>query len=409
MHDTFALTGRFAPFERSLDHTRAEREKLYTWFHQHPELALEEFQTSARIGEELTQMGVEVIPVGVTGKVGVLRNGDGPTVCFRADFDALPLAEETGLSYSADPALGLSHACGHDMHTAALLGATKLLAEHRDAWSGTFLALFQPAEENGAGAQDMADNGLAEKVPTPEVVLGQHVGPMLPNYGLGALSGPICATCVQTKITIHGTGAHGSMPEKGVDPVVIAAHVITRLQTIVARELAPQEMGVVTVGAIHAGNSPNTIPSTAELSVSTRAFTTAVSDQLNEAIRRITRAECAAAGAPEPTFTHLGGAPEFHNDEATTETVMAAFREQFGDAVGDFGRLSGSEDFPTIANAFGAPYFYWFVGSSADIETAPSNHSPHFAPDLQPTLDQATRAIIVSASPWLMGATPGKN
>ena len=403
MTKSFALTGPFAPFESDLDATRGEREALYKWFHRHPELALEEHQTSARIGEELEAAGFTVVPVGATGKVGILTNGEGPTVCFRADFDALPLSEETGLEYSADPALGAAHACGHDMHTAALLAASTMLAQHTDAWSGTLLALFQPGEETGAGARDMVEHGLAEKVPTPDVVLGQHVGPMIPGYGMGALAGPVCSTCVQTKITIHGTGAHGSMPEKGVDPVVIAAHVITRLQTIVSREIAPQEMGVVTVGAIHAGESPNTIPATAELSVSTRAFTTEVSDRLNSAIRRIVRAECAAAGATtEPTFEIVGGAPEFSNDEAIAEQVMAAFREQFGDVVGDFGRLCGSEDFPTIANAFGAPYFYWFVGSSSDINSAPSNHSPFFAPDLQPTLDQATRAILVSVSPWLM-------
>ena len=148
MTDALTLTGRFAPFEASLDHTRAEREELYKWFHQHPELALEEFQTSARIGEELADLGVEVIPVGITGKVGVLRNGDGPTVCFRADFDALPIAEDTGLEYSADPALGRFHACGHDMHTAALLGATKLLAEHKDAWSGTCLLYTSDAADD---------------------------------------------------------------------------------------------------------------------------------------------------------------------------------------------------------------------------------------------------------------------
>ncbi|WP_311475285.1 amidohydrolase [uncultured Corynebacterium sp.] len=396
------LEEKFTPFLQSLEAHRGELENLYKWFHQNPELSMQEFATSARIQEELEALGVEVVPVGTTGLVGVVRNGDGPTVGFRADFDALPIKEETGLEYSASPELGIMHACGHDMHTTALLGAVRLLQENTDAWSGTFLAIFQPGEETGAGAQDMADAGLATKVPTPEVVLGQHVGPMLPNYGLGALPGPVFAAAEQTKVTIYGQGAHGSQPHNGIDPVVIAASIITRLQTIVAREVDPQDMVVVTVGAVHAGNSANTIAATAEISVSTRAFTSELSEKLNASIKRIVRAECEAAGTPKPpAFERIGGAPEFHNDEATADTVMTAFRKNF-DEVGDFGRLSGSEDFPTIGNAFGAPYFYWFLGSVKDIDGAPSNHSPYFAPDLQPVLDRSIQAILVSTSPWLM-------
>ena len=173
------LTGHLANFEPAIDATRQKREDLYKWFHQHPELAMQEVETSTRIAEELAAIGYDVTPVGATGQVGVLRNGDGPTVCFRADFDALPIAEDTGLDYSADPALGRMHACGHDMHTAALLGAAEVLAQHRDAWSGTFIALFQPGEETGAGAKDMKDSGLADTIQKPDVVLGQHVGTMM--------------------------------------------------------------------------------------------------------------------------------------------------------------------------------------------------------------------------------------
>lgn len=400
---TKQLQEQFAPFLATLEKTRSEREELYKWFHQHPELSMQEFETSARIEQELKKLGVEVVKVGVTGLVGVVTNGEGPTVGFRADFDALPLAEETGLEYSADPALGRMHACGHDMHTAMLLSAVRALVENKEHWSGTFLAIFQPGEETGAGAQDMADSGLAEKVPTPEVVLGQHVGPMLPNYGMGALAGPVFAAAEQTRITIHGQGAHGSQPHNGIDPIVIAANIISRLQNIVSREVNPQEMAVVTVGAVHAGNSANTIAASAEIAVSTRAFTTELSEKLNASIKRIVIAECEAAQTPQPpTFERIGGAPEFYNDDSTAETVMAAFRENF-DHVGDFGRLSGSEDFPTIGNAFGAPYFYWFMGSVEDIENAPSNHSPYFAPDLQPVLDRGAMAALVSVSPWLMG------
>jgi len=217
------LTGALAPFEDTIDATREQREELYKWFHQHPELSLEEVETSARIEEEMTRIGYDVISVGKTGKVAVLENGDGPTVLFRADFDALPLAEETGLDYAADPALGRMHACGHDMHTTALIGAAEALMRHKDLWSGTFIALFQPGEETGHGALDMVNSGLADVVPEPDIVLGQHVGPLLQNYGVGSLAGPVYTTCVQTKITLYGKGSHGSMPQKGIDPVVMAA------------------------------------------------------------------------------------------------------------------------------------------------------------------------------------------
>ena len=396
------LTGHLAVFEPAIDATREKRESLYKWLHQHPELALQEVETSKRIAKELAAIGFDVTPVGATGQVGVLENGDGPTLCFRADFDALPISEATGLDYSADPSLGRMHACGHDMHTAALLGAAEVLAQHRDAWSGTFIALFQPGEETGAGAKDMKDSGLADTIQKPDVVLGQHVGTMMDGYGVGALSGPVLATCVQTKITIYGSGSHGSMPHTGIDPVVIAAKIILSLQTIISRGVDPQEMAVLTVGAINAGDSPNTIPDLVELKVSTRTYTEAMSDKINEDIKRIVRGECEIAGCErEPEFEIVGSAPEFWNDEDTTETVMAAFAEQFGEQTRDFGRLSGSEDFPTIANAWGVPYFYWVVGSNDD-PNAPYNHSPKFAPDLNPVLDLSTRAIIAGISPWLM-------
>ncbi len=397
------LTGALAPFEDTIDATREQREELYKWFHQHPELSLEEVETSARIEEEMTRIGYDVISVGKTGKVAVLENGDGPTVLFRADFDALPLAEETGLDYAADPALGRMHACGHDMHTTALIGAAEALMRHKDLWSGTFIALFQPGEETGHGALDMVNSGLADVVPEPDIVLGQHVGPLLQNYGVGSLAGPVYTTCVQTKITLYGKGSHGSMPQKGIDPVVMAAEVIMALQTVVARNMDPSDMTVVTVGAVHGGQSANTVADSVDIAVSTRAYTKEISDELNAHIERIVRGVAQTHGAQrEPKFEVIGGAPEFWNNEDAAELVMAAFSDQFGDRAGDFGRLGGSEDFPNIASAWGAPYYFWFVGSSDNIATAAPNHSPQFAPDLQPTLDVSVRAILTGVSPWLI-------
>lgn len=396
---------------KSLEATREEREELYKWFHQNPELSMEEYETSARIEAELDKLGYEVIAVGKTGKVGVLSNGDGPIVAMRADFDALPLAEDTGKDYSADPQLGRMHACGHDMHVTCLLGAARAFADHKDAWQGTFIALFQPGEEAGGGAQDMVDGGLAEKVPTPDVVLAQHVltglfpadGSEPVAYGVGTLSGPVMSAASNWKVTIHGKGGHGSKPHLAVDPVVVGARAVLALQTLVSREVDPREMAVVTVGAFNAGVSSNSIPSKAELGINTRAFSDEVSQYLQDGIKRIVTAECQAAGCPEPEFEYLDSVPAVDNDEEATQKVMDAFRARFNeDEVADFGRDTGSEDFPLLPRAFGVPSCYWALGGFADPRTAPANHSPFFAPDLQPTLDRGTEAIIVAAGAWLM-------
>ncbi|CAM3906231.1 amidohydrolase [Corynebacterium frankenforstense] len=388
----------------ALGPTRAEREELYKWFHRHPETAFTEYETSRRIGEELSALGLSPVSVGTTGKVAVLANGEGPVVMMRADFDALPCAEESGKDYSADPQLGRMHACGHDLHTTALLGAVRALVENLDAWRGTFIALFQPAEEIGQGASEMVAAGLTEKVPHPDVVLGQHVFSTLPGGAVGARRGPALSTTTQLRVVIHGRGGHGSMPHTTIDPVVIAGAVIGRIQTIVSRELEPGTFGVVTVGSVHAGDAPNTVADSATLRLSTRAYDEDVDARLLASVERIVRAECAAAGAErEPEFTVEGRGPLTTNDVAVTDAVMGSFRSAFGEeGVHAPGRWTGSEDFSNIPRAFGAPYCFWALGGFSDWENAPSNHSPQFAPDLQPSLDRGTEAILAAAAPWLI-------
>lgn len=395
--------------ERQLDWQR----DLYRHFHQHPELSLQEHRTAERIEAELGGLGLESLRIGGTGVVTVLENGPGPTVLARADIDALPVTEDTGLDY-ASSVDGVMHACGHDMHLVALLGAVRLLSAHREAWSGTYIALFQPAEENAAGAQAVLDDGLTARVPRPDVALAQHVMPAEAGT-IGTATGPVLSAGDSLKITLHGRGAHGSMPHTAVDPVVLAASIVLRLQTIVSRETQPGQFAVVTVGASNAGTKSNIIPDRAELLLNLRTYDPALRAQVIAAIERIVRGECAAAGAPrEPEFEYYDQFPLTSNDEGAHRTVTEAFTAHFAPGqVFEAVPATASEDFSRIPNAFGIPYSYWFVGSVAPetfraaveagtVSSAiPANHSPFFAPALNPTLEIATRAHVVAACAYL--------
>ncbi|MBF4632717.1 amidohydrolase [Clavibacter michiganensis subsp. phaseoli] len=387
--------------------------ELYRDLHRHPELAFEETRTAAIAATRLRAAGYQVIEgIGRTGVVGVLHNGDGPTVLLRADMDALPVKEETGLGY-ASVVNGVMHACGHDIHVAALVGAADQLAETRDQWAGIVVALFQPAEEGGAGAQAMIDDGLFTRVPVPDVVLGQHVGPG-PAGMLGAHPGPAFAGASSMDITIFGRGGHGSRPETTIDPIVLAASIVLRLQTIIAREVAPFETAVVTVGRMLAGTKNNIIPDTATLGLTVRAFSEPIRIRIMEAIERIVYGEAATSGAPTPLIEHVESLPVLVNDPIATERTNTAFRDAFDtSSVLDPGQVSGSEDVGVLATAAAAPLVYWLLGGvepdsyTAAIATdtldrdVPSNHSPHFAPVIEPTLTRGVNALVVAARAWL--------
>ncbi|WP_104088655.1 amidohydrolase [Arthrobacter sp. GMC3] len=388
-------------------------DELYRDLHAHPELSFQETRTAAMAAVELRAAGFDVIEgIGITGVAGVLHNGDGPTVLLRADMDALPVTEATGLGYASTVA-GVMHACGHDVHVACLIGAVRELAATRAQWAGTVVAVFQPAEEAGGGAQAMLDDGFYEKVPVPDVVLGQHVGPA-PAGTLGAHPGAAFASADSIDITVRGRGGHGSRPETTIDPIVIAAAIVGRLQTIVSREIAPQETSVVTVGRINAGTKNNIIPESAELGLSMRAYSEEVRQRIITAIKRIVHAESAAAGAAEALIEFAESFPVTINDRVSTERTMAAFRSAFGeDAVIDPGPVSGSEDVGLLATAVGAPLVYWILGganpekylAAANAGTIdrdiPSNHSPFFAPEIQPTLDRGVAALVTACREWL--------
>ncbi|AGN20449.1 hypothetical protein J433_04210 [Corynebacterium glutamicum MT] len=397
-----------------LDNTRSYREELYKFFHQHPELSLQEFETSKRIISELESYGAESIQrIGDTGVVAVISNGDGPVVALRGDIDALPMAERSGKEYAATGATQVdnntgqetpvAHTCGHDVHISSLLGAVQAFNSHRELWNGTLMAVFQPAEETAAGARMMVEEGIVEKLSAPDVYLGQHVLGSLPGGAVGTRVGAVMSEAASIEITLHGKGSHGSMPNLGVDPIVLGSAIVTRLQSVISRGIAASETAVLTVGSFHAGKKSNIIPDSAVLQLNTRAFSKDVAAHLHEAIERIVRSECAAARCPEPPeFKYYDQYPLTSNDESVTAHVRAAFDEFFGENSVDLAQVPASEDFSIIPDAFGIPYSYWGLGGFADHQNAPGNHSPAFAPDIQPTLDRGVEALVVAASAWLV-------
>lgn len=417
-------TGVRASRERVLagqDSITSWQEEAYRTLHQHPELPNEEVRTAALAAGALREAGFEVHEkVGGTGVVGILRNGDGPTVLVRADMDALPIEEATGLPYaSTDRAadgsgseVPVAHACGHDVHVASLLGAARLMAAGREPWHGTFVALFQPAEELGTGAMEMVDDGLARLIPTPAVALAQHVL-VYPAGAVGTHAGPFLSTAASLRVTVHGRGAHGSMPQLSVDPVVLASMIVVRLQGIVSREVAPGEFAVITVGRVAAGTRSNIIPDHAVIELNIRAYDDAMRLRLVDSIERVVRAECSASGSPrDPEFETYDEYPLTANDPEATARVAGAFRDHFGEQAFEAPRQSASEDFSVIPTALGIRYTYWALGgidpeewrqaeAAGTIGNIPANHSPMFAPVIEPTLRTGTAAIVVAALAWL--------
>jgi hippurate hydrolase len=399
-----------------------ELETLYKDVHAHPELSMQEERTAKIAASHLTGSGFEVTTgVGKTGVVGVLKNGDGPTIMLRADMDALPIRETTGLDYAskviATDAEGnsvpVAHSCGHDMHVAWLIGVSTLFARQRDGWRGTLIALFQPGEETAQGARAMIDDGLRERFPKPEVVLGQHVM-VGPSGSVAGSAGPITSAADSLQIRLFGRGAHGSMPQASIDPVVMAAATVMRLQTIVSRETAASDSAVVTVGVLQAGTKENVIPDEAIIKLNVRTFDETVRKHVLDAIARIAKAEAAASGAPrEPEITPLDRYPLNVNNKEASDRVAAALRAYFGtDRVRHTGPAPASEDFGCFGTAWDVPSVYWFVGGTdpnlyakakaeGRINELPVNHNPAFAPVVHPTLETGVEAMSVAALAWL--------
>ncbi|HEX2577128.1 MAG TPA: amidohydrolase, partial [Aquihabitans sp.] len=347
---------------------------LYEDLHAHPELSFAEHRTAAILAERLAALGYEVTTdVGRTGVVATLDNGDGPLVLLRADIDALPVEEATGLPYAstvrapgADGAeVPVAHACGHDMHATWLIGVATLFARHREAWRGRLLLVVQPAEEIAAGAAAMIDDDLFERFGRPDVALGQHVAPAPAGWVLYR-SGPVMAATDALRVVLHGRGGHGSNPQSTIDPVVMAASTVLKLQTVVSRTVAPSDTAVVTVGTMHAGTKENVIADHAELGLSIRTFDPAVRDRILKAVERIVHGEAASCGATTPPeVTTTSSFPATINDPGATDAVAAAFRAHFGPERAMEGpAVTGSEDFGAFATAGGFPSSFWFVGGT---------------------------------------------
>jgi amidohydrolase len=406
----------------NLDDLLPNLESVYKDLHAHPELSMQETRTAGIAADRLRAAGYEVTTgVGTTGVVGLLRNGEGPTVMLRADMDALPVQEATGLTYaskvtatdSTGKTVPVMHACGHDMHVSWLIGAATLFAKARDAWKGTLMPVFQPAEEIAAGAQAMIDDGLFKRFPKPDVVLGQHV--MVGSAGVvRSRVGVVTSAGDSLQIRMFGRGAHGSMPEASIDPVVMAAATVLRLQTIVSREVAANEAAVVTIGVLQAGTKENVIPDEAVIKLNVRTFDEGVRKRVLAAIERIVNAEAFASGAPKkPEITPLDRYSLVRNDPEATRRVGDAFRSHFSaDRVQETKPTTASEDFGSFGAEWGTPSVFWFVGGTdpdtyakakkdGKIADLPTNHNPRFAPVIHPTVETGVEALVVAAQAWL--------
>ena len=395
---------------------------LYSDLHAHPELSLMEEKTAAKLAAELRAVGFEVTEkFGGHGIVGVLKNGPGPTLLVRADLDGLPLLEETGVPYAsttrvtdlAGKEVPTMHACGHDLHMTIFTGTARQLAAHRDRWSGTVLFVGQPAEERGIGARAMLKAGLYQKFPKPDFALAVHDSATLPAGTIGILEGFNWANVDTAEITVRGAGGHGAYPHATKDPIVLAARIVTTLQTIVSRETRPLDPAVVTVGSIHGGTKSNIIPDEVKLSLTLRSYSETVRRHTIEAVKRICRGEAIAAGLAEdrmPIVEILEGefTPASYNDPALTrrvrnvltpwlgaERVVGIDPEMGGEDFGQFGRTA--EKVPICMFRVGAVDPVKFAESQRTGAPLPSLHSSKFAPLPEPAIKTGVTALTAAA------------
>jgi len=404
--------------------------ELYKHLHAHPELSLSEQQSAARIADELRKAGFEVTAgIGKHGVVGVLRHGSGPTVLIRADMDALPVKEQTGLPYastvSAKDAQGndvpVMHACGHDFHMTCLVGTARLLAQFRDLWQGTLVVIAQPAEETGGGACAMLADGLFQRFPRPDFCLAIHDDAQLAAGSVGWTSGYAGANVDSVDIIVHGLGGHGAYPQKTKDPVVLAAGIILDLQTIVSREVRPGDPAVVTVGSVHGGTKRNIIPDEVVLQLTVRSYAEDVRRQVLDAIKRIARGQAIAAGIPEDRLPEVkvydDSTPSLYNDPALTERLVAGLKGWLGATnVIQKPPTMGGEDFSEYGRVEPRiPICMFDVGgvspealseSKRTGKALPSLHSPYWAPVPEPSIK--TGVTTLTASVLELMAKPAK-
>jgi amidohydrolase len=390
-----------------------EAHQLYVNLHEHPELSGQEVQTASKLAGDLRNAGYEVTEhIGNTGIVALLKNGAGPTIMLRTELDALPVEEKTGLPYASkvhmkDDAghdVPVMHACGHDLHMAALLGTAEVMANSKNTWHGTLILIGQPAEETIGGAEGMIKAGLFTRFPKPDAIVALHVGNEYPAGVVAITPGVYNTNSDSVRITIYGKGGHGAMPQATVDPIVIAARTILSLQTIASREIRPGELGIVTVGYLRAGTKNNIIPDQAEMGLTIRTRKADVREHILAAITRIAKAEAAAGAAPkEPLVEHYEGTDLVWNDPGLAEKLRAPLEAALGkDKVVTAEPITPSEDFSYLTEQ-GVPGFYFSLGGAdpqkfaqakAEGSHLPSNHSPLFAPDAEPAIKTGIAAEV---------------
>jgi len=397
-----------------LDRVYAPAESLYFDLHQHPELSLHEVQTAAKIADRLKSLGYEVTTgVGLTGVVAILKNGAGPVIMLRTELDALPVPEQTGLPYASTvttkddsgATVPVMHACGHDLHMAALTGTADWMAHNKQQWHGTLMLIGQPAEERVKGAEAMLNDGLFTRFPKPDYAVAVHDTDGLPAGVVGYTQGFAMTSSDSVDITIYGRGAHGSRPHVAIDPIVIGAKIVLGLQTIVSREVKPGDHAVITVGAFNAGTKNNIIPDNAKLLLTVRAYKPEVRNHLMEAITRVTKAEAMGAGAREPLIEHPETTPATYNDPEMTRRLAGALAKSLGATnVKEMEPDFPSEDFSLYGKAgvkttmirVGATNPEKWEAAQKSGEILPGLHTARFAPDLKPTLRTAIQTEVAA-------------
>ena len=378
--------------------------ETYRWFHENPEVSFAEEETAAKLAGLLEGCGFQLTQgVGGFGFVALLENGEGPTVMIRTDLDALPVTEQTQLPYASTKrtelpsggTAGVMHACGHDLHMTNVYAVARFLAENKSRWSGTLMVIGQPAEERGAGARAMLDDGLFERFPKPDYALALHVDAMTPAGTVQVAGGFVLANVDSVDIVVKGRGGHGSAPHTTVDPITQAAALIMSLQTIVSREVKPLEPAVVTVGAINGGTKHNIIPDSCHLQLTVRSYDQAVRQQVLAAIERRARGVATTFGAPEPEVKISEGTPALNNDAELAERMATVFSQAIGEENVSVAEPSmGGEDFSQYGRA-GVPILMYRLGTVLPERLArfealgvgpPSLHSATYYPDLDPSL-----------------------
>ena len=405
-----------------VDSVFPDAQALYIDLHQHPELSSHETRTAALLAERLRQLGYEVTEhVGGTGLVGIMKNGPGPTVMLRTELDALPVEEQTGLPYASkirtkDDSghdVPVMHACGHDLHMSSWWGTAAIMARTKNTWRGTLILIAQPAEETISGAEQMVEDGLFTRFPKPNIGIALHDTNSMPVGQVGITPEYSWANADSLRITVYGKGGHGARPETTVDPIVIAANIVVRIQSIVSREIHTGDRAVITVGYIHAGTKNNIIPDQAEMGLTVRSYKPDVREHLVSAIQRIAKAEAEASGAEKmPLIEKYESTSAVYNDPVLTRHLAATLEAALGKSNVILQPPSMIAEDYSVFVEHGVPSFYFTLGvadpeklkqARAIGKELPSNHSPFFAPVVESGMRTGITAEVAVLRDLLKG------